>query len=188
MKLLYCRVSTAEQNELRQTELAKELGIEEENIFLDKQSGKDTNRKELKRLLEFCRKGDIVYCESISRIARNTKDLLEIIEQLKEKQVEFVSLKESIDTSTPQGAFMLTIFGAMSQLERECILQRQREGIEIARKFNKYQGKPQMKIDKERFLKVCAEWRKGNKTATQCMKELNLKPNTFYRRVKEWGV
>ena len=188
MKLLYCRVSTAEQNELRQTELAKELGIEEENIFLDKQSGKDTNRKELKRLLEFCRKGDIVYCESISRIARNTKDLLEIIEKLKEKQVEFVSLKESIDTSTPQGAFILTIFGAMAQLERECILQRQREGIEIARKFNKYQGKPQMKIDKERFLKVCAEWRKGNKTATQCMKELNLKPNTFYRRVKEWGV
>ena len=188
MKLLYCRVSTAEQNELRQTELAKELGIEEENIFLDKQSGKDTNRKELKRLLEFCRKGDIVYCESISRIARNTKDLLEIIEQLKEKQVEFVSLKESIDTSTPQGAFMLTIFGAMSQLERECILQRHREGIEIARKFNKYLGKPQMKIDKDRFIKVCAEWRKGNKTATQCMKELNLKPNTFYRRVKEWGV
>ena len=188
MKLLYCRVSTAEQNELRQTELAKQLGIEEENIFLDKQSGKDTNRKELKRLLEFCRKGDIVYCESISRMARNTKDFLEIIEKLNQKQVEFISLKESIDTSTPQGAFMLTIFGAMSQLERECILQRQREGIEIARKFNKYQGKPQMKIDKERFLKVCAEWRKGNKTATQCMKELNLKPNTFYRRVKEWGV
>lgn len=188
MKLLYCRTSTTEQNELRQTELAKELGIEKENIFLDKQSGKDTNRKELKRLLEFCRKGDIVYTESISRIARNTKDLLQIVEQLKEKQVEFISLKESIDTSTPQGAFMLTIFGAMAQLERECILQRQKEGIAIARSFNKYQGKPQMKIDKERFLKVCAEWRKGNKTATQCMKELNLKPNTFYRRVKEWGV
>ena len=188
MKLLYCRVSTTEQCELRQTELAKELGIEEENIFLDKQSGKDTNRKELQRLLEFCRKGDIVYTESISRIARNTKDLLQIVEQLKEKQVEFISLKESIDTSTPQGAFMLTIFGAMAQLERECILQRQKEGIAIARKFNRYQGKPQMKIDKEKFIKVCAEWRKGNKTATQCMKELNLKPNTFYRRVKEWNI
>ena len=188
MKLLYCRVSTTEQCELRQTELSKELGIEEENIFLDKQSGKDTNRKELQRLLEFCRKGDIVYTESISRIARNTKDLLQIVEQLKEKQVEFISLKESIDTSTPQGAFMLTIFGAMAQLERECILQRQKEGIAIARKFNRYQGKPQMKIDKEKFIKVCAEWRKGNKTATQCMKELNLKPNTFYRRVKEWNI
>ena len=103
MKLLYCRVSTAEQSELRQTELAKELGIEEENIFLDKQSGKNTERKELQRLLNFCRKGDIVYCESISRIARNTKDLLQIVEQLNQKQVEFVSLKENIDTSTPQG-------------------------------------------------------------------------------------
>lgn len=188
MKLLYCRVSTAEQCELRQTELAKELNIEEENIFLDKQSGKDKERKELKRLLEFCRKGDTIYCESISRMARNTKDFLEIIEQLNQKQVEFISLKECIDTSTPQGKFMLTVFSAMAQLERECILQRQQEGIAVARKYNKYQGKPQMKIDKEKFLKVCAEWRKGNKTATQCMKELNLKPNTFYRRVKEWGV
>lgn len=188
MKLLYCRVSTAEQCELRQTELAKQLEIEEENIFLDKQSGKNTERKELQRLLTFCRKGDIVYCESISRIARNTKDLLQIVEQLNQKQVEFVSLKESIDTSTPQGKFMLTVFGAMAELERECILQRQKEGIAIARQFNKYQGKPKKEIDKQRFIKVCAEWRKGNKTATQCMKELGLKPNTFYRRVKEWGI
>lgn len=188
MKLLYCRVSTEEQSELRQTELAKELGIEEKYIFLDKQSGKNTERKELNRLLEFCREGDIVYTESISRIARNTKDLLQIVEQLNQKKVEFVSLKESIDTSTPQGAFMLTVFGAMAQLERECILQRQKEGIAIARQFNRYKGKPQMKIDKDKFIKVCTEWRKGNKTATQCMKELDLKPNTFYRRVKEWGI
>ena len=188
MKLLYCRVSTAEQCELRQTELAKELGIEEKDIFLDKQSGKNTERKELNRLLEFCREGDIVYTESISRIARNTKDLLQIVEQLNQKQVEFVSLKESIDTSTPQGKFMLTVFGAMAELERECILQRQQEGIAIARTFNRYQGKQPMKIDRDNFEKVCAEWRKGNKTATQCMKELNLKPNTFYRRVKEWNL
>lgn len=188
MKLMYCRVSTAEQCELRQIVMANELGIEKEYIFLDKQSGKNAERKELQRLLEFCRKGDIVYTESISRIARNTKDLLEIVEKLNKKQVEFVSLKENIDTTTPQGKFMLTIFGACAELERESILQRQKEGIAIARLNNKYLGKPQMKIDKERFLKVCAEWRKGNKTATQCMKELNLKPNTFYRRVKEWNV
>lgn len=188
MNLFYCRVSTEEQNEERQIKAAIDLNIEKENIFIDKKSGKDKERKELKRLLEFCRKGDTIYCESISRMARNTKDFLEIIEQLNQKQVEFISLKECIDTSTPQGKFMLTVFSAMAQLERECILQRQQEGIAVARKYNKYQGKPQMKIDKEKFLKVCAEWRKGNKTATQCMKELNLKPNTFYRRVKEWGV
>ena len=188
MKLFYCRVSTEEQNEERQIKAATDLQIEKENIFIDKQSGKNAERKELKRLLQFCRKGDIVYTESISRIARNTKDLLYIIEQLNQKQVDFVSLKESIDTSTPQGTFMLTVFGAMAELERECILQRQKEGIAIAKSQGKYKGKPQMKIDKERFLKVCAEWRQGNKTATQCMKELNLKPNTFYRRVKEWNI
>ena len=188
MKLFYCRVSTEEQNEARQIVSANALNIEEEYIFIDKQSGKNAERKELKRMLEFCRKGDVVYTESISRIARNTNDLLQIVEQLKQKQVEFVSLKENIDTSTPQGKFMLTVFGAIAELERECILQRQREGIEVAKSLNKYKGKPQMQIDKDRFIKVCAEWRKGNKTATQCMKELNLKPNTFYRRVKEWNI
>ena len=171
---------------MRQTELAKELGIEEENIFLDKQSGKNTDRKELKRLLEFCRKGDIIYCESISRMARNTKDFLEIIEQLNQKQVEFISLKESIDTSTPQGTFVLTVFGAMAELERECILQRQKEGIAVARQYNKYQGKPPMEIDKERFIKLCGEWRQGKRTATETMRILEIKPNTFYRRVKEY--
>ena len=82
MKLFYARVSTIEQNEDRQIKAAEDLGIEKENIFLDKQTGKNADRKELKRLLEFCRKGDTVYTESISRIARNTKDLLNIIEEL----------------------------------------------------------------------------------------------------------
>ena len=79
-KLFYVRVSTEQQNEERQLKLARELNIDNEFIFIDKQSGKDTERKELKRMLEYCRKGDIIYCESISRIARNTKDLLNIIE------------------------------------------------------------------------------------------------------------
>lgn len=188
MKLFYARVSTIEQNEDRQIKAAEDLGIEKENIFLDKQTGKNADRKELKRLLEFCRKGDTVYTESISRIARNTKDLLNIIEELNKKQVEFVSLKENIDTNTPQGKFMLTVFGAMAELEREFILQRVREGIEIAKAQNKYKGKPKKDIDKDKFIRVCREWRKGNKTATQCMKELNIKPNTFYRRVKEWDI
>lgn len=188
MKLFYARVSTAEQNEERQIKAALELGIEKEYIYIDKQSGKDTKREQLQKMLEYCRKGDTIYCESISRIARNTKDLLQIIEQLNQKQVEFVSLKENIDTSTPQGTFVLTVFGAMAELERECILQRQKEGIAVARQYNKYQGKPPMEIDKERFIKLCGEWRQGKRTATETMRILELKPNTFYRRVKEWGL
>lgn len=119
MLLGYIRVSTVEQNEERQTRALLERGVEKENLYIDKQSGKNADREQLKALLAFCRKGDVVVTESISRIARNTKDLLTIIDQLTSKGVDFVSLKESIDTATPQGKFMLTVFGAMAELERE---------------------------------------------------------------------
>jgi DNA invertase Pin-like site-specific DNA recombinase len=188
MKLFYCRVSTANQREDRQIQAAKELGIDEENIFIDKQSGKDTNREQLKALLQFCRRGDVVYCESISRIARNTKDLLNIVEELNKKQVDFVSLKESIDTTTPQGKFMLTIFGAMAELERECILQRQAEGIALAKQLNKYKGRKPKDIDKEAFKKMCEEWRQGSRTAVSIQKKFNISGQTFYRWVKEQSL
>ena len=187
MKLFYVRVSTEQQNEERQVKSALNLGIEKENIYIDKQSGKDTDRKELKKLLAFARKGDIVYTESISRIARNTKDLLNIVEELNQKQVDFVSLKENIDTSTPQGKFMLTVFGALAELERECILQRQREGIEVAREQGKYKGRQPKKIDKEKFQKMVAEWRNGERTAVSVMRHFNITSTTFYRWVNEEG-
>lgn len=185
MKLFYCRVSTEQQNEERQLKAADNLGIDKENIFIDKQSGKNAERKELKRMLSFCRKGDIVYCESISRIARNTKDLLNIIDELNKKQVDFVSLKENIDTSTPQGKFMLTVFGAMAEMERESILQRQAEGIEIAKAEGKYKGRKPKDIDIKAFEKMCAEWRKGERTAKSIQKKFEISAQTFYRWIKE---
>ena len=188
MLLGYIRVSTEEQNEERQTRALMEKGVEVDGLFIDKRSGKNADRDQLKALLAYCRKGDTVITESISRIARNTKDLLSIVETLKQKGVHFVSLKESIDTSTPQGKFMLTVFGAMAELERENILERQREGIAIAKENGLYQGKPKMEIDRAKFEEATREWRAGNITATEAMKRLNLKPNTFYRRVKEWGL
>lgn len=188
MLLGYIRVSTEEQNEERQTRALMEKGVEAEALFVDKKSGKNADREQLKALLSYCRKGDTVITESISRIARNTKDLLSIVETLSQKGVEFVSLKENIDTSTPAGKFMLTVFGALAELERANILERQREGIEIAKENGLYQGKPKMNIDRAKFEEVVKEWRAGNITATEAMKKLNLKPNTFYRRVKEWGL
>ena len=188
MKLFYSRVSTEEQNEARQTALARELGIDERYIYLDKASGKNTNRTEFQRMMNFAREGDILYVESISRIARNTADLLNIVAELQNKGVEFVSKKESIDTQTPQGKFMLTVFGAMAELEREQILQRQREGIAIAREQGKYKGKPRKSIDEAALERECKKWRAGEQTATETMRKLNLKPNTFYRRVKEKGL
>ena len=124
MKIGYVRVSTREQNIARQEVLMQELGVEE--IFIDRMSGKNTDRPELKRMMEYVRQGDTVIVESISRFARNTKDLLNLIEQLNQKHVEFISKKETIDTSTTTGKFMLTVFGAVAELEREYILQRQR--------------------------------------------------------------
>lgn len=188
MILGYARVSTAEQNETRQIEALTNKGVERDNIYLDKQSGKNADRAELKKLLSFVRKGDTVITESISRIARNTRDLLNIVDTLNGKDVVFISLKESIDTSTPQGKFMLTVFGAMAELERESILQRQREGIEIAKEQGKYKGKPKKTVDKERFCEICGEWRDGKITAREAMERAGLTRNTFYRRVKEWNL
>ena len=188
MNIFYARVSTEEQNEARQIQMANDNGVNEKHIFIDKQSGKDTNRKEYQRMMNFIREGDCLIVESISRIARNTKDLLNIVDELQKKGVDFISLKEKIDTSTPQGKFMLTVFGAMAELEREQILQRQKEGIAIARAEGKYKGKPRKSIDEAALVAECKKWRAGEQTATETMKKLNLKPNTFYRRVKEQGL
>ena len=122
MRVFYVRCSTIEQNEARQLKMAEEQNAEK--VFVDKASGKNTDRAAFKEMMAFVRAGDTVVVESISRIARNTRDLLSIVSELTEKGVEFVSLKENIDTTTPQGRFMLTVFGALAELERENILVR----------------------------------------------------------------
>ena len=120
--------------------------------------------------------------ESISRFARNTRDLLDLVEQLSAKHVEFVSQKEAIDTATPTGKFMLTIFGAVAELEREYILQRQREGIAIAKEQGRYTGRKP--ITNPNFAGVVRQWRNGELTAVEAMRRLDMKPSTFYRKVK----
>ena len=130
MKVGYVRCSSVDQNPARQEQILKDQSCEK--VFSDMLSGKDTNRPGLKAMLDFVREGDVLYVESISRLAISTRDLLQIIDQLQEKGTQFISEKESIDTTTPQGKFMLTVFAAMADLEREQIRQRQREGIEKA--------------------------------------------------------
>lgn len=163
MKIGYIRVSTQEQNTMRQEVLMEQLGVDQ--IYIDKSSGKNANRPELKTMLEFVRKGDVVIVESISRFARNTKDLLELVEQLTAKGVEFISQKEAIDTSTPTGKFMLTIFGAVAELEREYILQRQREGIAIAKEQGKYTGRKP--VEHPNFSRVVEQMKSTTSTSVQ---------------------
>ena len=159
----------------------RELGVEQ--VFIDRMSGKNTDRPELKRMMNYVREGDVVIVEAISRFARNTKDLLELVEQLTAKQVEFISKKEAIDTTTPTGKFMLTVFGAVAELEREYILQRQREGISVAKQNGVYKGRKP--IEHPRFNEIISLWKGGDITAVEAMKRLDMKPSTFYRKVKE---
>lgn len=180
MKIGYIRISTTDQNTARQEVLMKELGVGQ--VFIDRMSGKSTDRPELKRMMNFVREGDVVMVESISRFARNTRDLLELVEKLTAKGVEFVSKKEAIDTTTPTGKFMLTVFGAVAELEREYILQRQKEGIAIAKANGVYKGRKP--IERPDLPAVVALWRSGKITATEAMRRLDMKPSTFYRRVK----
>ena len=180
MKIGYVRVSTEEQNTARQEIMLRELGVDE--LFVDRASGKNADRAELKRMMNFVRRGDTVIVESISRFARNTRDLLDLVERLTAKQVEFVSRKEAIDTTTPTGKFMLTVFAAVAELEREYILQRQREGIAIAKQQGKYRGRPP-KVYPD-FERIAARWQKGEITAVQAMKQLGMSKTRFYERVK----
>ena len=166
---------------MRQEVLMRELGVDE--VYIDRLSGKNTDRPELKKMTDYVRKGDTVIVESISRFARNTRDLLDLVEKLSEKGVEFVSKKEAIDTTTPTGKFMLTVFGAVAELEREYILQRQQEGIAIAKAEGKYRGRKP--IERSNFDAVEKLWRAGTISAAEAMRRLDMSRSTFYRKVRQ---
>lgn len=179
MKIGYIRCSTTTQNTIRQEALMEELGVDE--VFIDKCSGKDTNRPQLQKMISYVRRGDAVIVSEISRFARNTKDLLDLVEQLTQKEVEFISKKEAIDTTTPTGKFMLTVFAAVAELEREYILSRQAEGISIAKAQGKYKGKQPKKLPPNSDA-VINKWRNREITAAEAMKRLGVSKTTFYRR------
>ncbi len=184
----YARVSTDEQNEARQLKSFADYSEKITKIFTDKISGKDTNRPQLKAMLDYVREGDVVVVLDFSRLARSTTDMLQIVKELTDKGVALISIKEKVDTDTPQGRFMLTIFAALAELERETILQRQREGISIAKKQGKYKGRKPLSFNEEQFRAECQKWRNGEQTATDTIKKLGIKRNRFYEIVKKLEV
>ncbi|MBM6888460.1 recombinase family protein [Pseudoflavonifractor phocaeensis] len=181
MKVGYVRISTREQNTARQDVLMEKLGVE--RVFTDKLSGKDTQRPELQKMMDFVREGDVVVVESFSRFARNTRDLLDLTAALEEKGVRFISQKEAIDTDGPAGKLMLTIFGALAQFERETILERQAEGIAIAKAEGRMTGRPRKAVDT--FEDVYLDYKNGKISAAQGAKKLGIARSTWYRKVKE---
>ncbi|MCR5205926.1 MAG: recombinase family protein [Lachnospiraceae bacterium] len=183
MNMAYIRVSTTDQNEARQKEALKKYNIEK--WYIDKVSGKDTNRPELKALLEFAREGDTVYINEFSRLARNTKDLLEMIEFFEKKGIKLISNKETFDTSTPTGKMFVTMIAAIAEFERQLILERQREGIAIAKAEGKYRGRQVKEIDKKLFDRLYNEYRTREINKKEFAASLHVSRPTLDRLLKD---
>ena len=179
----YVRVSTIEQNEQRQVE-----GLTKYNIdkwFTEKVSAKDTNRPQLKAMLDYVREGDTIYIHDFSRLARSTKDLLEIVEGLNAKGVHLVSNKENIDTSTPTGKLMLTMIGAIAEFERQNLLDRQAEGIAIAKREGKYKGRKAIEIEDKAFKEQYNRYATREISKSELAKVLNVSRPTLDKMIKE---
>ena len=185
MIIMYQRISNPQQNLTSQEELKEKYKVEK--VYTDDCTTKDNNRPELDRMIDFLREGDVVLVESISRLAFNVKDLLSIVEKFKEKGVQFISVKENIDTSTDTGKFCLDLFESLSELEKEAIKEKQAEGIALAKERGVYKGRTPMEIDENKFKTMCEEWKTGKRTATSIQKEFDITGTTFYRWIKEYG-
>jgi len=189
--IAYVRVSTVEQNEARQIE-----GLEKHNIdkwFTDKVSGKNTNRPQLQAMLDYVREGDTVFIHDFSRLARSTKDLLDIVEQLQNKGVHLVSNKENIDTSTPTGKLMLTMVGAICEFERTNLLERQKEGIAIQKELDKarkpedkkYKGRKAVSVNTADWDKYYGMYLNRELTKVQLAQKLGVSRPTLDKLIKE---
>lgn len=181
MLVSYVRCSDEAQNEARQLEALKKFNIEK--WYIEKVSGKDTKREQLQLMLDFVREGDVIYVHDFSRLSRSVQDLLNIIETLDKKGVRLVSLKENLDTHTPHGKLMLTIIAAINEFERTNLLERQREGIAIAKREGKYKGRKPLELN--RFDEIYGLWKSGEITAVSASKELGISRYTFYNKVKQ---
>ena len=180
----YVRVSTVEQNEERQLVTMEKYKCD--RVFMEKVSAKDTDRPQLQAMLDYVREDDVVVIHDFSRLARSTKDLLDLVEYLQTKKVNLISAKENIDTSTPTGKLMLTMIGAINEFERANMLERQREGIAIAKEQGKYKGRKAIEVD-DNFKVQYERYLNRELNKTQLAKELNVSRPTLDKMIKEYN-
>lgn len=184
MNLAYCRVSTQMQNEQRQIEALEPRNIDK--WFVEKVSGKDTNRPKLQEMLEFARQGDTIYIHDLSRLGRSVTDLLNITQELQAKGVELVSNKENIDTSTPTGKLLFVMIAAIAEFERENLKERQREGIAIAKREGVYKGRQPKQLPE--FDRLYSQWLVGNLSKSAMARELGVHRNTVDKLIERKGT
>ena len=184
MNIGYVRVSTVDQNEARQVEALKKYGIEK--WYSEKVSGKDLNRPKLQEMLDFVREGDTIFIHDFSRISRSVKDLLSLIDLLEAKKVHLVSVKENLDTSTPAGRLMLTMIGAINEFERANLLERQAEGIAIAKAKGKYKGRKAIEIN-EAFIEGYNKYLARKLSKSALAKELGVSRPTLDKLINEYN-
>ena len=181
-RLAYVRVSTAEQNEARQIEALEKYKID--RWFTEKISGKNTNRPELQKMLDYAREGDTIYVHDFSRLARNTRDLLTIVDTLSSKGIALHSNKEGLDSNTPTGKLMLTMIGAIAEFERQNLLERQREGIEIAKREGRYKGR--LPVQVENFAEYYQKYMRREYSKAELARELHISRPTLDKLIREY--
>lgn len=185
MKVAYVRVSTIEQNEARQIEALKEFSIDK--WFVEKMSGKDTDRPEFKAMMDYVREGDELYVMDLSRLSRSTTDFMQTMDKLQAKNVKLISLKEKIDTNSAMGEALVKIVAVLNELERKNMLERQAEGIKIAKENNKYHGRQYKQYDDmDLLMKKLSDVKLGKRTVSSLAKELNVTRPTIYNWLKHY--
>lgn len=180
--IAYVRVSTVEQNEARQREALGKYNIDK--WFIEKASGKDMNRPKMQEMLEYVREDDTVYVLEFSRLGRSTADLLSIVQKIEEAGAKFVSTKENFDTSTPTGRLQMTMMAAIAEFERAMILERQREGIAIAKSEGKYKGRKAVSVPN--IGEYYSKYMRRDGTKTSIAGEIGISRTTLDKLFKQY--
>lgn len=196
MRYGYVRVSTAEQNEGRQLDTMKEYNVSEENIFIDKLSGKDMNRPAFKELLQKVQEGDEIVFSEISRMGRNTIEVLSTTQELLNRHVTPIFVHENIVPDNPMSQAMLGMFAVFAKLERDLMLIRQKEGIEVAKANGQYKGRKPTETDKDNLDMVCRAYISGKMSGKKAAAAITYKRKdgmgvgvsvpTFYKILRGW--
>ena len=186
MDVSYLRVSSKEQNLARQLEAMKPYNISEDCLFIDKQSGKNTDRPKFQEMMRFVRKGDTIYVEDLSRLSRSMTDLLKTLEELDSRGVKVVSLKENIDTSSAMGRMLIKFIAMLNEFERDNLLERQREGIECAKQEGKYKGRKPKKYEDGLLELTLTRVRQGEISKSEASRILKVTRQTIYNYLEDW--